>query len=73
MPDPTHINPHLELYIRGDTHGSPGANPPVLSTLQEFRRKIDLGCYSAETLDELLDGLVEYITEWVAENDPLED
>ena len=73
MPDPTHINPHVLFYIRGDTHALPEATPPVKSTAQEFRRELDLGCYSAETLDEFLNELVAFTTEWVANHPPLGD
>ena len=69
---PNYIDPHLQIYIRGECDCDPQANPPILPEVQELRRKVDLGKYTAAQLEALLDVLVTRITTWVGNNPPAE-
>ena len=67
---PNYIDPHVQIYVRGMCSGHPEANPPVIAELQELRRKVDLGNYTATELEDLLDKIVQRITTWVGNNPP---
>lgn len=66
---PRYINPHVNFYVRADSVVDT-ETPTEVSTQQELRRAHDLGLYTVEELEGLLEELSETLTAWVENHSP---
>jgi hypothetical protein len=69
---PRYVNPHLDFYIRADSIVAEGQVPPEEPSMQELRRVYNLGLYTVEELEELLDEIASTLAEWVGNHPPHE-
>jgi hypothetical protein len=67
-----YVDPHVDFYIRATGIVDPAGTPPEIPQMQELRKSHDLGLYTVEELEELLETLGETLTEWVGNNPPHE-
>ena len=68
-----YVDPHVAFYIRADSVVGPTANPLEVTQIQELRKSHDLGLYTVEELEGLLEELGDTLAEWVGNHPPHDD
>lgn len=63
-------DPHVNLYVRATQVVDPVAVPPQEAALQELRRVRNLGLYTLDQMEDLLNELDQCVAGWVGAHPP---
>lgn len=66
------VDPHIDFSIRATSVADTEGTPPEVPTTQQLRASHNLGLYTVEQLEDLLEALSTKLTKWVESHPPTE-